>query len=1190
MSRRLALFLAACTGLFISTLQADDIAALPGYNSPGSNVAVFGGVNSSSLTSLGSFTAGDSTFLILPKPDGSKYYVIAKSTTNAVTTVDTNFENPNVIGSFVTSPSAAAITPDGTKLVVAAGTLHIFETTKDQELVPGGINTQYTIIDVALSLDGKTAYALGTSTSGGFHVNAINLATNSIGSAQYGNNGAATGVAVGPNGLVYVSFQNEVVELDPTTLQPTLSGGINMDARPGKVVFTPDGKYALAVNQQPVDGSVILIINLAAHTYTIIPTSYAPNVVFDTLLVPSSTTVYAYSSQSLELFQLGISTQNSTTFGPASIAGVPSTSVQGVAISNEVPFAGRTTAQYLFVASSGTLYRIDLTIQQQTASTALPTLPNDTFTALEYLALATTGSPAALLGYGNNQIIAPNATSEPLVVQALDVNGKPLSGATITFSTNLGILTNTSVTTGANGYASTVLKAPGTSGVTANVTATNGKLQSVFTISVTTVTGPPSGNMKIVAGQGQLLPDSTNSGLAGFGSPLTVMVTDLNGNAVSGAAVVFAVSPGASAGSLEPINGGASAPTLTVHTDANGLASIGYLTDAIAPLSPFVESSITASSTGTAGVTFYETTYSSADGNSTAPSVTPESPQSGTTLIGQAGTTIVNAFSAIIAAPNGAVPNVSVRTCQLVPPAGVGLPPTCNVPPANTIPFGTCADPEGPGSLSNSKGFVHCDLVLNGVVGKSTIAPQYGYANFEPAVQLEIIPGPPGEIKLVQGNNQTGKPGVQLPVALVVQITDSFGNIVPNTPVTWAVLSSGAPATLQQTSPATESTGSASTLVTLGSTVGVVIVQVTAGNQTAEFTLTVASTAASILPVSGNNQSTFVSTAFAAPLIVKVVDNLGNGVPGAPVTFTVASGSAVVATPSTTTDPTGAASTAVTAGATPGNISIVATSGSFTTTFTLVAGLVGPTNIVFVNGTNFQLQNGCPPPGCVAPGEIVTVEGGGFANGVQGVVSGLSILGPLQTSLAGVSITFNGVAAPIFYVSNVNGVQSMTIQVPFETPLGNTTVMLTPAGGGPPTPLNVTTQPYAPGVFTNTYGNVTIAVAVRSDGSYVSPTNPAHRGETIYVFATGLGLTTPAAVTNEPGAGQSVTATVVVGLNNKGVAHTTVDYAPGLVGVYIIGVQVPANTTPGPGQPFGLILVDPSGNKYFAQSTKIPIE
>ena len=106
----------------------------------------------------------------------------------------------------------------------------------------------------------------------------------------------------------------------------------------------------------------------------------------------------------------------------------------------------------------------------------------------------------------------------------------------------------------------------------------------------------------------------------------------------------------------------------------------------------------------------------------------------------------------------------------------------------------------------------------------------------------------------------------------------------------------------------------------------------------------------------------------------------------------------------------------------------------------------------------------------------------------------------------------------------------------------------------------------------------------------MSPSNPAHTGETIYVFATGLGAVTPAAVTNEPGAGQSVTATVVTGLNNKGVAHTVVDYAPGLVGVYIVGIQVPANTPTGPAQPVGLILVDPSGNKYFSNSTVIPIQ
>ena len=122
---------------------------------------------------------------------------------------------------------------------------------------------------------------------------------------------------------------------------------------------------------------------------------------------------------------------------------------------------------------------------------------------------------------------------------------------------------------------------------------------------------------------------------------------------------------------------------------------------------------------------------------------------------------------------------------------------------------------------------------------------------------------------------------------------------------------------------------------------------------------------------------------------------------------------------------------------------IVATSGGFSMSFTLSSHFTAPQNIKFVNGANFQIQTGCQPPGCFAPGEVVTVTGSGFATGVAGVVSGLTILGPLQTSLAGMSITFNGVLAPIFYVANVNGVESMTIQVPFETQPGSVTVVLT---------------------------------------------------------------------------------------------------------------------------------------------------
>ena len=971
MSRRLALFLAACTGLFVSNLQADGIAALPGANSLGSNVAVFA-INP--LTSLSTFSAGDSTFLIVPKPDGSQYYVIAKSTSNSVTTVDTNFENPTLIGAFLITPTAAAITSDGSELVVAAGTLHIFNTTKNTELVAGGINTGVSIFDVALSLDGKTAYALGSSTSGGSQLNAINLATNTKSSAQYGLLGTATGVAVGPNGRVYVTNQNQIIELDPSTLLPTAGGTIGVNALPGKLVFTPDGHYALAVNQTPVTGQAILLIDLNLHS--IVNFVANQNVVFDTLLVPSSTTIFAYSSETEALYQLSIGTGGSISIGAAQVAGAPTTFVNGVAVSNEIPFPGRTTAQYLFIASANVLYRVDLTVGMLTAQTALP---NQQFNELEYIGLPSTNtSPTALLAYGDKQTIAPNANSLPLVVRALDANGKPLSGATITFSSNLGSVTPTSATTGSNGFASTILTAP-SSNATVTVTATDGKHPYGFTITVGSATVQNAGSIAIIAGQGQPISENINTSNQGHGSPLEVLVTDLNGKPVSGASVTFKLTSGSGTVETAPPSGGSLIPNgLVTTSNANGVASAGFLTSVVPLGLASSPAQITATATGTNTVIFYETTFPT--NTALGPLIQFITPESGQTLSGQAGTIITGAFTAVIVDGEGEpIPNVSVFACQPSPPTivlGLQVPGSCAVPAANEpIPFGSCVNPAEPGiALSDAHGRISCDLQLNGVVGSSPIGAQYGYAFDTNAYPLKITPGPPGKLTLVQGNNQTGKPGAQLQNALVVQLTDAFGNVLPDfSPVTWTVLSTGVPATLQGGGSTfvtgTDSTGSSSTLVTLGSTVGVVIVQASAGGISASFSLTVASTAAAIQQISGNNQSAFINTAFSAPLLVKVVDNQGNGVPGAPVTFAVASGSAVIGTPSTTTDATGAASTSVTAGSAAGNISIVATSGTFTTTFTLTAGLMGPQNIVFLNGTSFQLQNGCPSPGCVAPGE-----------------------------------------------------------------------------------------------------------------------------------------------------------------------------------------------------------------------------
>jgi adhesin/invasin len=91
-------------------------------------------------------------------------------------------------------------------------------------------------------------------------------------------------------------------------------------------------------------------------------------------------------------------------------------------------------------------------------------------------ATATAGPFANLLVVsGNNQSITTLTTSNPFAVQAVDVNGNPVAGVTVAFTTNSpdGTLGPTPVTTGPDGLASVLLTAGPTLGAV-TVTATAG--------------------------------------------------------------------------------------------------------------------------------------------------------------------------------------------------------------------------------------------------------------------------------------------------------------------------------------------------------------------------------------------------------------------------------------------------------------------------------------------------------------------------------------------------------------------------------------------------------------------------------------------------------------------------------------------------------------------------------------------
>jgi uncharacterized protein (TIGR03437 family) len=227
----------------------------------------------------------------------------------------------------------------------------------------------------------------------------------------------------------------------------------------------------------------------------------------------------------------------------------------------------------------------------------------------------------------------------------------------------------------------------------------------------------------------------------------------------------------------------------------------------------------------------------------------------------------------------------------------------------------------------------------------------------------------------------------------------------------------------------------------------------------------------------------------------------------------------------------------------------------------------------------------------VAAGEIVTMQGVGLAPGVVGVVTANSLVGAQPYTIAGVSVNFNNIPAPMFSVSNVNGVQQVTVQVPFELAgSSSATVNITTPGGGSGT-FNVTVQAFAPGVFETTLSGVAHqVVAIRPDGSFASPDNPAHLGEIIIIFVTGFGQTNPPLVTNGSGVpGQNIAAPIVAGLNGGGVAVVSAQAVVGMVGVYAIAIQIPPDLTPGAQVPVGVIVYDAAGNPYFAQITFVAI-
>ena len=136
--------------------------------------------------------------------------------------------------------------------------------------------------------------------------------------------------------------------------------------------------------------------------------------------------------------------------------------------------------------------------------------------------------------------------------------------------------------------------------------------------------------------------------------------------------------------------------------------------------------------------------------------------------------------------------------------------------------------------------------------------------------------------------------------------------------------------------------------------------------------------------------------------------------------------------------------------------------------------------------------------GFVAPGEFITLYGNlpGPASGAGAV---FDANGRIATELAGVQVLFDGIPAPLLYVSSsqINALAPYGLAGRAET-----TVEVTIAGGNSPT-FQLYVRPAQPEVFTSNGW----ALALNQDGSVNSPVNPAAPGSIVTIWASGAGMT-----------------------------------------------------------------------------------
>ncbi len=220
-----------------------------------------------------------------------------------------------------------------------------------------------------------------------------------------------------------------------------------------------------------------------------------------------------------------------------------------------------------------------------------------------------------------------------------------------------------------------------------------------------------------------------------------------------------------------------------------------------------------------------------------------------------------------------------------------------------------------------------------------------------------------------------------------------------------------------------------------------------------------------------------------------------------------------------------------------------------------------PSKLLIQGGGTFVPTDGAASlVGPVSPGEIISLYGSGIGPEREMSVR-LDSEGRIATDLGGIRVLFDGVPAPLLFVSR-NQVNAI---VPYAVAKIDTSIVQFERDGVRGDSIQVPVVNAVPRIFTANSAGTGQAAALNQDGSANSEGNPAQPGSVVVLYGTGGGLERVLSADGDlaSDASRTVLLEVAASVDGRPAEVLYAGAAPGFAGMLQVNIRLPADVSGG---------------------------